>query len=166
MEAVVTMSWLSCRNYSGNLRCLNHLQFSTGHFLRVSFGDEHGDRLFAGRQESLVPFYQRMMYVLQTGGPEEYGGAARVHLGLCSMINVSITVVQVCRVSSACISTYQCRLKDPQSCHEVRATTARAACGRRSLYAQHWYIPIMPTCQCHLTMFVTKHLVILLQECW
>eukprot|EP00878_Enallax_costatus_P004052 GHUV01004276.1.p1 GENE.GHUV01004276.1~~GHUV01004276.1.p1 ORF type:complete len:1186 (+),score=348.19 GHUV01004276.1:644-4201(+) len=55
------------RTYSTGLHCLNRLQFSTSHFLRVSFGDEGGDRMFGNREESLAPFFDRMKHVLQTG---------------------------------------------------------------------------------------------------
>ncbi|KAF6265361.1 RNA dependent RNA polymerase-domain-containing protein [Scenedesmus sp. NREL 46B-D3] len=37
------------------------------HFLRVSFGDEHGDRLFDSRQEPVDEFYTLMSSVLQQG---------------------------------------------------------------------------------------------------
>jgi hypothetical protein len=53
-----------------NLRCLTGLVISDSHFLRVSFGDEHGDRLFSSKQEPVEEFYRLMGDVLHEGEPE------------------------------------------------------------------------------------------------
>jgi hypothetical protein len=43
------------------------LVISNSHFLRVSFGDEAGDRLLGSRQEPLEDFYSLMAHVMQQG---------------------------------------------------------------------------------------------------
>jgi hypothetical protein len=57
-------------SYPHNLRCLSGLVISDSHFLRVSFGDEHGDRLFSSRQEPVDEFYRLMRDVLRQGEPQ------------------------------------------------------------------------------------------------
>jgi hypothetical protein len=57
----------SSSSFPASLRCLSGLLISNSHFLRVSFGDEHGDRLFGSRQEPVEEFYELMTHVLQKG---------------------------------------------------------------------------------------------------
>lgn len=49
-------------------RCLDGLLFRVSDFLRLSFGDESGDKLFNNRSEPVDAFYGRMRTVLQAGG--------------------------------------------------------------------------------------------------
>jgi hypothetical protein len=48
--------------------CLTGLVIPPDCFMRVSFGNESGDRLFSSRDEPIDVFYQRMETVLKQGG--------------------------------------------------------------------------------------------------
>ena len=60
---------LSGRRYPSytELAPLNGLQFDYTHFVRVSFGDEQGDKMFGHRGEPIDPFYDRMRQVTGEG---------------------------------------------------------------------------------------------------
>lgn len=62
------LSLVVCRQYADNLYCLDWLCFSDVNFLRVTFGDEHGDRALGGNREEVgTAFYKRMYYALSKG---------------------------------------------------------------------------------------------------
>lgn len=50
-----------------DLRCLTGLVISDNHFLRVSFGDEHGDKLFDSREEPVGAYFELMDTTLASG---------------------------------------------------------------------------------------------------
>lgn len=57
-----------CRRYPEGFDCLDWLQFSNVNFLRVSFGDEHGDRLLGGKRDEIgTAFFKRMYYAINKG---------------------------------------------------------------------------------------------------
>jgi hypothetical protein len=70
-------------SYPHSLRCLSGLVISDSHFLRVSFGDEHGDRLFSSRQQPVDEFYRLMGDVLRLGKPDQSGTPVHLQVGIC-----------------------------------------------------------------------------------